>query len=330
MPPVSLQCDMSSGLQATTADGPPFFTSAWFRRPRMPETFAGAHPADEPFLRNEWRRFSNNLHALAAEVGECFWVNPPSAALAAENKLVQLHVAQQAGLTFPATLMSSDPERIRRFAATHGKLVYKPFQTHTWQDAATGKMFSSYARIVDASMLDDDASLRQCPGIYQQLVDKKYDLRVTIIGNQVFTARLDTPLQEEFIDWRIASLAETMRISQTELPGDTVDSLQRLMRGLGLVFGCVDLAVDANGNLHFLEVNQAGQFLFLEQAVPSLPLLRAVCSLLGQGRCDYTLEHGPDLGYARYRDSDEYHQWWEVASATLERKDGEIPGVSRE
>lgn len=330
MPPLSLQCDMSSGLQALTMDEAPAFASVWFRRPRMPEAFAGVNPADEPFLRNEWRRFSSNLHALAHEAGDCFWVNPPAAALAAENKLVQLHAARQAGLAFPATLMSTDPHRIRRFATSHGELVYKPFQTHTWQDANTGKMFSTYARTVDASMLDDDESLRQCPGIYQQLVDKQYDLRVTIIGERIFAARLDTPPQEDFIDWRIASIAETMRISQADLPGNIVDSLQRMMRKLGIVFGCVDLAVDRNGDLHFLEVNQAGQFLFLEQAVPSLPLLGATCALLAQGRPDYTLDSGLDLGYGRYLDSDQYHQWWKVASTGLERKDGEIPGVSRE
>jgi glutathione synthase/RimK-type ligase-like ATP-grasp enzyme len=329
MPPVSLHCDADSGLRAP-ADANAAFRSVWFRRPRMPEDFPQALEADVPFLRTEWRRHSNNLHALARQATGALWVNPPAAALAAENKMVQLQAAHEAGLAFPATLMSSDPVEIRRFAAEHGAVVYKPFQSHTWQDAATGRMFSSYARVVDAQMLLDDASLRQCPGIYQKLVDKRYDLRVTVIGEHAFAARLDTPPQRDFIDWRIASLAETMRASAADLPSAYLDRLRDFMRRLGIVFGCVDLAVDPDGTPHFLEVNQAGQFLFVEQAVPSLPLLRATCALLAQGRSDYSLDAAPRLSYQEYLDSDRHHQWWETASAGLRRTDGVIHGVTIE
>jgi glutathione synthase/RimK-type ligase-like ATP-grasp enzyme len=329
MPPISLHCDAESGL-AAPAGAAGDFRSVWFRRPRMPEDFPHALDADVPFLRTEWRRHSNNLHSLAAQATGALWVNNPAAALEAENKMVQLHAAREAGLEFPATLMSSDPVEIRRFAAVHGTVVYKPFQSHTWQDAATGRMFSSYARVVDADMLRDDASLRQCPGIYQKLVDKQYDLRVTVIGDQAFAARLDSPPQGDFIDWRIASLAETMRASAAELPSSYLDRLRDFMRRLRIVFGCVDLAVDSEGVPHFLEVNQAGQFLFVEQAVPSLPLLRATCALLSQGRPDYSLDAAPRLSYQEYLDSDRHHAWWATASEGLRRTDGAIPGVTVE
>lgn len=328
MTPLSLYCDMQDGLRAE--GGPGSARSVWFRRPRLPEEFPQALEADLPFLRTEWRRFSSNLDALAAEASDALWVNPPSAALAAENKLVQLHAARQAGLPFPATLMSSDPVQIRRFANTHRKVVYKPFQTHTWQDAASGRMYSSYARIVDGEMLRDDTSLRQCPGIYQQLVDKQYDLRVTIIGDRAFTVRLDAPSQGDFIDWRVSSLGENVRTTPAELPAAWVDGLRSLMQRLGIVVGCIDLAVDRAGELHFLEVNQAGQFLFLEHAVPSMPLLRAMCALLAQARPDYSLESTPTMSYAEYVDSDQHRQWWEKASVGLAHRDGVIPGVSVE
>lgn len=330
MTPLSLHCDMQSGLQAKSGCDRTTVGSVWFRRPRLPEEFPNALEADVPFLRTEWRRFCSNLDSLAAEATDALWVNPPAAALSAENKLVQLHAARQAGLTFPATLMSSDPVQIRRFANAHGRVVYKPFQTHTWQDGASGRMYSSYARVVDEEMLRDDASLRQCPGIYQQLVDKQYDLRVTIIGHHAFTVRLDSPSRGDFIDWRVSSLADNVQATPADLPDTWVDGLHRLMRKLGIVFGCIDLAVDREGGLHFLEVNQAGQFLFLEHAVPSMPLLRATCALLTQARPDYTLESAPAMTYAEYVDSDQHRQWWETASAGLEHRDGAIPGVSVE
>ncbi|WP_148273345.1 hypothetical protein [Stigmatella aurantiaca] len=45
-----------------------------------------------------------------------------------------------------------------------------------------------------------------------------------------------------------------------------------------------DRVVDSAGGVHFLEVNQGRQFLFLEEWVDTLPLLKAMCALLAQGR----------------------------------------------
>lgn len=330
IPPLSLRCDAVSGLQASGGPAAMDVGSVWFRRPRNPESFPRALTADLPFLRNEWSRFVNNVHALAAEFTDALWVNLPAAAIDAENKLVQLCAARRAGLQFPATLMSSDPDEIRRFAAAHRRVVYKPFQTHTWQDAASGKMFSTYARIVDAEMLRDDAGLRQCPGIYQAVVEKRHDVRVTIIGERSFPVRLEAPSQGDFVDWRVASLASTMQAEPAELaPGDD-ERLQRLMRELGIAFGCVDLAIDAAGDAHFLEVNQAGQFLFLEQAVPSMPMLQAMCAMLAQGRTDYSPQSMTAVSFADYLASDEHRQWWERVSGGIKGKDGSIPGVSVE
>lgn len=329
MAPLSLHCD-ASGLRASGGPADPGVSSVWFRRPRAPESFPGTLEADLPFLRNEWGRFVNNVHALAGVLGDPLWVNTPSAAIDAENKMVQLRAARRAGLRFPATLMSSDPAEIRRFAGVHQRVVYKPFQTHSWLDAASGKMFSTYARVVDAEMLRDDASLRQCPGIYQAVVHKRHDVRVTLIGDRAFPVQLDTPPQDDFIDWRIASLADTMRAKPAELSAAMLAGLQRLMRELGIVFGCVDLAIDAAGDAHFLEVNQAGQFLFLEQAVPSMPMLQAMCAMLAQGRTDYSPESIEGVDFAGYLSSDEHRHWWERVGGGIKGKDGAIPGVSVE
>ena len=107
--------------------------------------------------------------------------------------------------------LSSDPEEIRRFRDAHGRIVYKPFATHSWRDG-DGRMFSTYARTVDAEALRDDASLRLCPGIYQACVDKTFDVRVTIIGHRQFAVRLDAPDDGDgVVDWRAASIGDRTR-----------------------------------------------------------------------------------------------------------------------
>ena len=56
------------------------------------------------------------------------------------------------------------------------------------------------------------------------------------------------------------------------------------MDRLGLVFGCLDLVVTPEGEHVFLEVNEMGQFLWLEEYNPALLTLDLFCELLVHGR----------------------------------------------
>jgi hypothetical protein len=59
-----------------------------------------------------------------------------------------------------------------------------------------------------------------------------------------------------------------------------------LLDELGLVFGCFDFIVNPEGDYIFLEVNEMGQFLFVERSC-GIPLVDAFASFLLQGRVDF-------------------------------------------
>ena len=279
---------------------------------------------------DEWRRTIENIHMVGAAGDDVLWVNRPDRGLAAEHKLLQLQAAHRCGLRFPATLVSSHPEDIRAFQARHGRIVYKAFLTHSWRDRE-GRIYSSYARSIDADALRHDASLRLCPGIYQAEVRKRYDLRVTAIGQRLYTVRIDSPGRKDgVIDWRSASLGGTGRFRAWTLPDAWERAIRALLDDLGLSFGCIDLVADEDDTLHFLEINQAGQFLFVESEAPELPLLRAMSALLATGRTDYDLDAVEPLSYADFKASPEYTDWLAVLEAETTTEDGRIPGVSDE
>jgi D-alanine-D-alanine ligase-like ATP-grasp enzyme len=50
-----------------------------------------------------------------------------------------------------------------------------------------------------------------------------------------------------------------------DLPNDVSDKLRALMRRLGLVYGAIDLRLSEDGRYVFLEINPAGQFLYVEE-----------------------------------------------------------------
>jgi glutathione synthase/RimK-type ligase-like ATP-grasp enzyme len=183
------------------------------------------------------------------------WVNDPARDTMAARKLWQLDVARACGLAVPRTLVTSDPEAARAFitAQGEGRTVYKPFQgsERTWRET----------RVLRPGEIDRIDAVRHAPIIFQEHVDGD-DLRVTIVGDRLFPAWIKPKPGAYTVDMRM-ELGEA-RIETCALPEPVEAGLRRLMDRLGLVYGAVDLKRRADGGHVFLEVNPAGQWLFVE------------------------------------------------------------------
>jgi len=306
---VSIGTGGETSLAIEGALSPDNIGSIWHRRARMPDSFPGAPACDHEFLRQEWRLVQQNFVALLEGHADLFWANAPSAARGAENKLVQLNAAIACGLSVPPTLVSNEPAAVANFRARHSRIIYKSFTVHSWLDDAGGAGHIAQAHLIEPAMALDEASIRLCPGIYQRYIDKVADLRVTVIGNRYFANRVGSSAGGAFVDWRAHVACDDFTTQPCELPASLWSKVQALMKRLGLVFGCVDLVLDRNGDLHFLEVNQGGQFLFAETWSRSHALLHAMCAMLATGRADYSIDGAPRLSYQAFLDSDACEEW---------------------
>jgi glutathione synthase/RimK-type ligase-like ATP-grasp enzyme len=222
---------------------------------------------------------------------EAFWVNPLNAKIT-DNKAVQQTLARQVGLSTPDTLYSNDPGEIRDFIRAHdGRIIYKPFRGASWRQGDTH--WVPYSSILTEERLVEDHLLRLTPGIYQALVPKQYELRVTVMGRSLFTARiLSQQTESGQVDWRKAN--HEITLEPWELSPGLADLCFRFMDALGLVFGCFDFIVTPKGEHVFLELNPAGQFLFVER-LTGLPLLDAFCDFLIHAQEDFDYRT-PDPG----------------------------------
>lgn len=256
--------------------------AVWLRRPSFSLAPCDLHSADQEFAQTECTLFRAGL--LEVLEPAALWINPPHAAERAERKIWQLRTAQQLGFSVPETLAGNDPGRIREFIRRQGgEVVYKPL-SGTWWRQGDIDLATSTSLVNEESLVEDDL-LRAVPGIYQEMVAKDHELRVTVIGQRVFAAKLRS--QETAagrLDWRLAG--DELPVEPCELPPRLHDLCLALPRRLGLVFGCLDLIVDRAGQPIFLEINQQGQFLFVEDKAGT-PLLDAFSELLLQGRVDY-------------------------------------------
>ncbi|RAP59539.1 hypothetical protein [Oleiagrimonas sp. MCCC 1A03011] len=281
--------------------------SIWFRRPEMPEP-KQCMEADREFLTIQWKLFQRNLFDLGTKLLDTLWINDPAAAYAAESKLVQLQAAAELGIPFPDMVVTNHAEDVTRLIERWGQVIYKTFYPHSWVSRSEGTLYDLGVTLLDADSELPEASIAMCPGIFQRYIEKTEDIRVTVIGDRIFAVRVLKHAGGAYLDWRQKVLANETRVEMVQLPATWEDHIRRLMKKLGIVIGCADLVVDQQGDMYFLEINQAGQFLFVEEKLPEVPLLRAMTAMLIQGRCDYSLDACDPVHFRDYKQSAEHQR----------------------
>lgn len=226
----------------------------WWRRPqpfRLHDEVTD--PQDRGFAHGECAAVVRGLWScLAAE-----WINDPDRDEAGSRKMWQLQLASQLGLRVPRTCMTNSPDRAREFvSAEPSGAIFKPFSAtpKTWRETRP-------VRACDVELMDH---VRFAPVIFQELIPGGIDVRVTIVGDQVFPAEIRAGESGYEFDFRIDTAHAPMSVHP--LPKEVEDRLLRLMRRLGLWYGAIDLRLAPNGDYVFLEINPAGQWLFIELA----------------------------------------------------------------
>lgn len=253
-------------------DGVPLDFSAvgsiWWRRPQ-PFGFDEALD-DQVGLRFAMAECTEAVTGLW-QILDGFWINDPHWDDRAHRKVLQLAVAREIGMHLPRTVVTNDPGRARAFVA-EGANIYKPFSATDadWRET----------RIVTAEDIAQLDLLRHAPLILQRYVEG-VDIRVTCVGDRIFAAEIDVRASPYPFDFRM-SMADA-RIAPCTLPEPLEDGIRRLMRWLNLVYGALDFRRTADGEHVFLEVNPAGQWLFVEEPT-GLPIAQALARRLMEGR----------------------------------------------
>jgi glutathione synthase/RimK-type ligase-like ATP-grasp enzyme len=256
------------------------WSTVWFRRSGLPMRPPGMSDADWAVASRECDYHIRNLRQLIAP--DAFWVNDIAAREVVLLKMPQLVAAAQCGLAIPETLYSNDPDEIRRFWGEHrnaGVIFKLHLQTH-WHAQSSGERHALFTTELRQENLQDDAPLTGCPAIYQRKIEKAYELRVTCMDERCVAIRLDSQSRDSTqLDWR-SDMVAPLKPVLVALPRTVEERCIALMRKLGLAFGCIDLIVTPEGEHVFLEVNEMGQFLWVEQDEPRSELLRCFATLL--------------------------------------------------
>ena len=247
--------------------------TVWIRpnaSPLQPKPDDSLGGAAATFARLESKRCLDAFWQVTAD--QCFWISPIPAISAAESKPLQLVRAEALGFRIPATLFTNRPDEAKAFCeALRWRVVYKPFSSMGFNEHLE-KAWGIYTSHLSKSNVPIFSTVKYAPCIFQEEICKCFDVRVTVIGDQVIAASINASASPSAaLDWRRYDLARTV-FGSHELPQRLEDLCRALVRSFGLAFGCIDLVVSQEGEYFFPEINPTGQWYFLELQVPELRL----------------------------------------------------------
>ena len=176
----------------------------------------------------------------------------PSILRKTENKIFQLLYASKNGWNIPQSYIGNRGESCTKYekelsiikpittGKTYGKNGWEFYQTNIFRG------------------IEEDINLT--PVYLQDYIAKQYEVRVTIVGQNVYAVRINT---KNKIDWRADY--QNHEYTQIDCPDGIIKKCYQLMEDFDLTFGAFDFIVTPNDEWIFLEVNPNGQWLWLEQ-----------------------------------------------------------------
>ena len=177
-------------------------SSVWYRwKPAVlsaDEDLQGLIAKD--FALKEWKSV---IRSLASYLSHARWLNPLAASELLNCKPHQLRLAHKVGMTVPRTTITNNPTAVEKIfeEVNHGRVIFKsltPLFLPPDKLLYTTEITSEFPSL-------SKNNIAQCPAIYQELVERRSDLRITVVGRAVFVARIASQMLDEKkdrLDWR--------------------------------------------------------------------------------------------------------------------------------
>jgi glutathione synthase/RimK-type ligase-like ATP-grasp enzyme len=229
----------------------------------------------EQCVRNEETR--NFLNAWAGLVRSSRWIDHPVQQSQWDNKLLQTALAQFIGFKTPKTIATNEPEMVRSFAGTN-RVVIKQLSNIAFDGLDHEDEFV-FTTPINPHHLEFSDEIANCPVLVQERIEKIADLRVTVVGCDIFPALIHSnrecgPL--DIVDFR--ALPEEL-IERTTIPNSVSDFILEMMRRMDLRFAAFDFGLTEEKDCVFFEANVSGNWLWIEHAT-GLQISAAVANLL--------------------------------------------------
>lgn len=233
---------------------------------------------DAKFLGAAMGEIRNTLFGFFESV-DVYSLGKPSVYRRLDSKEEQLKIAHKIGLLIPETCLTNNPAEAKQFILKHKNVVAK-MQTGfaIYEDGVESVVFTN---VVSEDKLEELDSLLYCPMQFQKMIQKKKELRVTIVGRDVYAFEVDSQQFEDAkVDWRKDGVNLLDKWTQTQLPPDVEEKLLELLDVYHVDYGAIDIIVSPEDEYYFIEINAAGEFFWLDKLTEGNLISRSIADVL--------------------------------------------------
>lgn len=254
--------------------------SVWYRKPDFPKylPFSVNEEVDRHNALECKQFFIYLMHYLSDiySIGNHFYDKR------ANSKLIQSKLAVELGMDIAPTCLSNSKKDIVDFAGEFEFVGLKCLRDH-WMKTEDGMVYDLCTQKVSSALLSaqPDEAFSQTVVFAQEYIEKKYELRITVMGPYIFTCKLDsqslTP-DTGAVDWR-QGYDHGLKHEIIETPSAIEHFCKQYLQRLHLNFGCFDFIVTPNEKFVFLECNPNGQWGWIEDEC-NVPMSEAMVDCL--------------------------------------------------
>lgn len=214
----------------------------------------------QKFVEEQWDNF---LLSILKKLS-CPWINTIKATEMANDRYTVLQLASQLGFNVPHTIISNNAKDLKNFYFNHdGRVISKVLHHHNI--SSTGKTYSIYSHHVTNADLDLLEKSQQPPTLFQERIDRNKEIRVTIIGNNLFATELVLPNNGESIYDIHRFGVDNVKKRPIKLSNEYEKKCFDLIESLNLIYGTIDIIEGLDGQDYFLEVNSMGDWYWIEK-----------------------------------------------------------------
>jgi glutathione synthase/RimK-type ligase-like ATP-grasp enzyme len=184
---------------------------------------------------------------------------------ACESKVVQMQAAIKLGFDVPELLVSNQSAELLSFIEKKEAVVKQLSGICVFEeDGISAK--SLYTHLISEDDFQYFSDLENSPAFFSRFVDKKYDLRVTVVGEKFFPVRIySQEFSESKVDFR--KMEGEWAMESCDMPAHICQKIKNIMIHFKITFGAFDFAVDQQDKYWFLEVNTEGNWLWMEKSL---------------------------------------------------------------
>lgn len=214
--------------------------------------------SEQKFITEQWIALSDYIDSFLDQKN---WINKPSLARKAANKLIVMHNALQFGLSTPRSIFSNDPQKVVEYLPAE-EVLSKVLGYH---NEFSKDILLPASKFPKSEIVAAAEEVTSAPACYQELLSSTEQLRFYIFPDEQVCVHQQSHDECGLPDWRFHDPIK-MQFTITDNYRDYGSRLASFCCLIGIEYAAIDVLVSGD-SLILLDVNPNGTWRWLEQGI---------------------------------------------------------------